>query len=83
MLTLFALITHIFLGVVVESRAGETSGITTKVLYFTEKSVTPFLTSIPKRQDMEYNGVVLKPLLILSANKFLLKWLRRNCAVSS
>lgn len=24
-------------------------GISTKVLYFTEKSVTPFLTSIPKR----------------------------------
>jgi len=34
-----------------ESRAGETSGITTKVLYFTEKSVTPFLTSIHKRLE--------------------------------
>ena len=26
-----------------------TSGISTKVLYFTEKTVTPFLTSIPRR----------------------------------
>ena len=26
-----------------------TSGIITKVLYFTEKTVTPFLTSIPRR----------------------------------
>lgn len=32
-----------------ESNAREASGISTKVLYFTEKTVTPFLTSIPRR----------------------------------
>ena len=27
----------------------DSSGASTKVLYFTERTVTPFLTSIPKR----------------------------------
>lgn len=34
-----------------ESSHSSETGITTKVLYFTEKSVTPFLTSIPKRLE--------------------------------
>ncbi|XP_078379226.1 dixin-like isoform X2 [Oculina patagonica] len=32
-----------------ESNAKETSGIRTKVLYYTDNTVTPFLTSIPRR----------------------------------
>lgn len=38
-------------GILIFSEPIHTSepGISTKILYFTEKSVTPFLTSIPKR----------------------------------
>ena len=51
MLNVILILSLNYFVVVTDSAAATagTSGISTKVLYFTEKTVTPFLTSIPRK----------------------------------